>query len=173
MKRALIAIAVLVSSLLGQAASAHVLVTDDTKAKGAILHIIPDDDPVAGESATLFFDTQDKLLNGNNTKVTLTVRQPDEEKKSLAMTVAGTLATVDYVFPVQGVYNLTFLAESNDKSYTFEWSQRVSRGVMGSALDVPRYTWAEMLVVSACVGLILLVIIAFNRRKVIAKQSVF
>lgn len=173
MKRALIAIAVLVCCLFGQTTSAHVLVTDDTKTNGAILHIIPDDDPVAGESATLFFDTQDKLLNADNTKVTLTVQRPDEEKKSVAMTVAGTLATVDYVFPVQGVYNLTFLAESNGKSYTFEWSQRVSRGVMGSALDRPHYAWAEMLVVGAGVSFALLIIIAINRRKAIAEQSIF
>jgi methionine-rich copper-binding protein CopC len=163
----LIACCVIVPS---QTSFAHVLITDEMKTKGAILHIIPDDDPVAGEQSTLYFDTQDQLSNTKST-VELTIQSESIEDQKMNMKVDGSLATATYTFPTQGVYNLTFTVSSGEQSSIFKQSQRVSRGVSTSPLEKPTYPWAEILVLASGIGFAVLAIIAFNRRKDIAKHS--
>lgn len=53
-------VGVLTIMSFSQKAYAHVLVSDESNTVGAVLHITPDDDPIAGESAHIFFDVQDK-----------------------------------------------------------------------------------------------------------------
>jgi hypothetical protein len=158
--------------ICSQPVSAHVLVTDDTKTKGAILHIIPDDDPAAGEEATFYFDTQDNLLDANSS-VKLTVKNTTGTIQAVDTKIDGSLVTAQYIFPTQGVYELTFIATSNDKKYTFTQSQRVSRGVSVGALNQPTHTWAEVMLLTSGIGFMLLLIFAFNKRKDIAKRSTF
>lgn len=169
MKMIIGAVLALLTCLLAvETASAHVLITDTTNMKGAILHIVPDDDPIAGETATLYFDTQDGLLD--EAEVFLTINS-DDDKTNVPINVSGSLVTADYIFPAQGVYDVVYLIKKADAEYTFEQSQRVTRGVLGSALDEPSYAWAQILGISSGVGLAALAIVAFNRRKEIANQS--
>lgn len=157
--------------LLFQPVSAHVLVTDTTKSKGAIIHIIPDDDPIAGQASTLYFDMQDQLAKATDVSVQLVVTDSDGTRATVPMKVSGSLAYAEYTFPAQGVYQLRFAAATGDKTYVFEHSQRVSRGTLKSALDQPSYPWAEMLSIGSGVGIVVTAIVAFNRRRLIAKQS--
>lgn len=151
--------------------SAHVLITDTTQSHGAILHIIPDDDPIAGQESTLYFDTQARLLGGNENTSSLTITDQSGEQVVIATAIDGTLITAAYTFPAQGVYQLTFTVRSAGKTYTFEHSQRVSRGTVGSALDTPSYVWAEALGIVSTLGLTGLVLIIIRHRKRIAQQS--
>jgi len=161
-------VAIVVAALYGQSASAHVLITDTTNTKGAILHITPDDDPIAGDAATLYFDMQ-----GAGEAVSMTITDAAGVVETSTAKVNGSLATSTYTFPAQGVYRLTFTEKVNDKKYTFVHSQRVSRGVTASALDTPLYPWAELLLIASGVAFAVLVIVAFNRRKTIARHSTF
>lgn len=153
-------------------ASAHVLITDTTKAQGAILHIIPDDDPIAGQKATLYFDAQNQVVQKDST-VAVAIKDAGGQQDEVEARIDGSLVTADYTFPAQGAYELTFTIKTDSKTYAFTQSQRVSRGVAASALDKPTYPWAEMLLLASGISLVLLGVMAFNRRKGIAKQSTF
>jgi hypothetical protein len=152
-------------------ASAHVFVMDDTMTSGAILHISPDDDPIAGEKSTIYFDTQDKILGEKNTAFSLRVIGVDGKISQVDTKKDGTLVTAQYIFPTQGVYTIAFATTSRGKSYIFEHVQRVSRGASTSALDRPVHTWAEISLISAVVLFSVLCIVGIARRKDIAAQS--
>lgn len=171
MRYLLIGLAVLLAAVSSQPAHAHTLIADDSKTKGAILHLTPDDDPIAGQPSTLFFDVQNTATD-TDAVVTLTVKK-DGEQAEVQAKLDGSLATFDYTFPSQGVYSLVFSVPSSDRTYTFTVDWRVSRGVVASALDTPRHTWAEMALLASGVGLALLVVTMLGRWRYIWRQSTF
>lgn len=150
---------------------AHILLTDTTGTKGAVLHMNPDDNPIAGQESTLFFDIQ-RTAQNEKTTVTLTVNG-DGTHEEISSSVDGSLATLRYTFPKQGVYELVFLVTSGKDAYTFSQSWRVSRGVAKSALDTPYYAWAEVLLLASGLAFTILLIIAVNRRAAIRLHSTF
>ncbi len=151
---------------------AHVLITDETKTKGAVLHIIPDDDPVAGEEAALYLDTQEKLSDAGNS-VTLSITEASGNQENVETKVDGTLATANYTFPTQGVYDLQFTVVSAGNTYIFKQSQRISNGITDNPLNRQTYVWAEILLITSGIGFALLVIMAINHRRELAKSSIF
>ena len=171
---ALVAVAILaiIAFTNSPRAYAHVLIHDTGGANGAILHIVPDDDPIAGKKATLFFDMQARA--GKDTKVNLTIRREGaDEAVPVKTSLDGSLATADFIFPSQGVYYLEYEVKSANTVSLFKQSTRVSRGTVVGAVNKPRHGWAEGLLV-ACAGIIAaLAVVAFNRRHDIAKQSRF
>jgi len=174
MKKLLIGIALGICCVFipAQSSSAHVLITDETKSKGAILHIIPDDDPIAGEESTLYFDTQEQLSDSGN-MVNFSVKNGSDETQNVETKLEGSLATARYTFPTQGIYTLVFTVTASGNTYTFTQTQRVSRGVSTNALEKTTYGWAEVLIITSSVGFALLIILAINRREAIAKHSTF
>ncbi len=174
MKKLIIGVLIFACCVLipSQASYAHVLITDETKTKGAILHIIPDDDPIAGEESTLYFDTQNQLSESDSS-VKLVIKNNAMEEQAIEMKVDGSLATANYTFPSQGIYNLTFTIKSNNQSYVFNQTQRVSRGISNSPLSKPTYAWAEILLIASGMSFAVLGIIFINRRNDIAKHSTF
>lgn len=146
--------------------SAHILITDTTSTKGAILHINPDDDPVAGKTASLFFDLQGQDITAAN----LIIRD-ESSGKVVPLDIDGTLVAAEYVFPAQGVYEIEFTVQSADSIYTFVSSQRISRGLATGEVTVPNHAWAEILLLTSGLGLIVLIIVALNRREAIKLQS--
>lgn len=150
--------------------SAHVLVTDETNTNGAILHINPDDDPIAGEQATLYFDAQNQLIKPDSS-VVLTIKDADGNEQVVETEISSSLVTANFIFPRQGVYDISYVLINNGNTYIFKKSQRVSRGVTGGASFNQTYAWAEALLVLSGVSFVLLLILAFNRRKEIAEQS--
>lgn len=176
MKRAafiVVSLAVLIGGSLAIAstASAHVLLTDTTGSVGAILHIMPDDDPVAGESSDIYFDRQGAASKAAEVKLTVTSSEGDVSEVRLDTT--NSLSTGEYTFPAQGVYELAFTSKGESGTYVFQQSQRVSRGVMVSGAATQQHIWAEALMVGSVVGFFALLVIMFNRRKQIAQQSTF
>lgn len=150
-------------------ASAHVLITDETNTKGAILHIIPDDDPVAGEQATLYFDMQNQLSGEDS--VMLTIYNSASEKAEIETKTDGSLVTANFTFPSQGVYEIEYVVSTSRETYIFKQTQRVSRGISGATAGKQTYAWAEMLLVASVISFAFLMIVAFNRRKDITRQS--
>jgi hypothetical protein len=155
-------------------ARAHVLITDTAKQVGAILHVQPDDDPIAGESSNLFFDIQSEALATGNYTAILTIRDDKGQRSDVPAKIAGNTITAVYTFASQGVYRMELVTKTNDTKgtgRTFDYVQRVSRGVEASPLQQPQYDWAELLMVGAVVAAIVLVILAVNNRKAIATSS--
>lgn len=154
-------------------AQAHVLITDTAKTKGAVLHITPDDDPIAGEPAVFFFDMQGQEIPYGEGDVSLAVTDAEGAAAEVEVSVSGTLATAEYVFPAQGAYKLVFTVASGGRDYTFEHSQRVSRGMINSTQNNSSYAWAEAALLFSILGILVLAIIVVNRREGIAAQSRF
>jgi hypothetical protein len=154
-------------------AKAHVLIRDDSKQIGAILHVYPDDDPVAGEYATLLYDIQLPSDMPDNLYAKLQITEPDGSATIRPIKLSNNSGGLNYTFPVQGAYPLKLSIETTDKTYTFNYTQRVTRGAAASALDRPRFAWAEATLVACGTMLLLLLIIGLNRRHEIVEQSKF
>ena len=174
MRYFLASMAIVVAALLAAPTTqAHVLITDQTGERGAILHIVPDDDPIAGKTATLFFDTQHNLLDATSTATVSIHQEGSDQATQLATKIDGPLITANFVFPRQGVYQLRYTIHSSAGSLVFEHTARVSRGIAVGTLDRPRHTWAEGVLFGCSALLACLGILAWNRRKDIARQSTF
>lgn len=172
MKKLLIAVAaLLIAATYPQAAHAHTLIMDDNKTVGAMLHINPDDNPIAGQPSLLFLDTQNTPTN-KNTIATLTILG-DNTQNSVQAIVSDSTAIFEYTFPSQGVYTLEFSIPSAQQTYTFTLDWRVSRGTISSALDAPRHPWAEIALLASGIGIALLATIMLGRWQQIRKQSTF
>lgn len=168
MKKLLIVIAMLASTVVfASRAEAHVLITDEDGNRGAILHIIPDDDPIAGEPSQLYFDMQS---NGQS-EVRLVVTDEEGKQTNVPTKADGALVTATYTFPVQGMYLLKYTVASDGKTHHYEHTQRVSRGETNSVLERPTFLWAQALLVLSIVGIVMLLIVAFNKRHEILAQS--
>lgn len=155
-----------------QVAQAHVLIRDEAKLIGAVLHITPDDDPVAGQPANLFFDLQ-KVTGGQAYAAKLQIRDSAGRQDEVPVSINKGSASARYIFPVQDTYSLKLTITAKGRPYVFEYTQRVSRGTVGSALDRPTYLWAEAALIASICTFALLMIVAFNRRKTIAVNSRF
>jgi hypothetical protein len=174
----LLVLAVTVSSrsLVG----AHVLIRDSTRSVGAILHITPDDDPVAGKDTTIFFDIQQQENADAGYYFELLLYDPDGFTSDVPVTGSGSSATAVYAFPKQGLYNLRLQAmpkSSGTAPLVFTYAQRVSRGVTeesASAAGSRQYLkWADPVLIGSIAGFLALGILAFNRRADIVQYSKF
>lgn len=164
--------AVATATLFSLPAHAHVMVRDTTGSAGAILHIVPDDDPIAGKQATLYLDMQQNIEGTSTVALTIANDQTGDEI-SIETNRDKSLVTAKYTFPSQGIYHLRYQVISTTNTYVFEETTRVSRGVATSPQILPRYTWAEALLFVCAVLFAIAFIVAFNRRKLIAKHSTF
>lgn len=155
-----------------QVASAHVLIKSTNNQSAAILHVIPDDDPIAGQEASLSLDTEGGVLQSGAT-VTLVVTDASGQVEQVATQTKGSLVSSVYVFPTQGVYSLKYsISTTTDTSYQFVHDIRVSRGVQGGAVTVQRYPWAEALLIAMVILFVVLAVIGWNNRKSIYNSSV-
>lgn len=169
MKRLIAAtLAVILTGTLSQPVSAHVVVANDSNTQSAILHIIPDDEPVSGKKATINFIFQDHALQGAES-VTLLIKGESSEMRP-PVKIEGNQAMAEVVFNQAGVYalDLTVVSPGSAESH-FRYTQRVSAGD-GSHWIAP--SWAEPLFIASTLLLVGLAIIAFNFRKKISQQSV-
>jgi hypothetical protein len=153
---------------------AHVLIRDDNTGVGAILHITPDDDPVAGQKAQLFFDIQDKNAVFRVPYSAYQLFVTDENGVQAAIQIQNTDNTLaaDYVFPARGAYKLTLTSGNYLKAnkVQIDYSLRVSRGVGSDS--VSRSTiWPQLGVVASLASVAVLMTIGFNNRKDIWRKS--
>lgn len=149
---------------------AHVLVADDSNTKAAIIHIMPDDDAVAGVETTIYFDTQEGLLRPTS-QVSMSMAQAGESSKPVAVSVKNSLITASVIFQTRDVYTLTYTIDTEGDQTVFVHTLRVSKGSGVSNQAGERHVWAEGLLVASGVLVIGLGVVAFNRRRSIARLS--
>ncbi len=174
-KKWLLALLIVLAVLTPQAASAHVVITDARHEVGAVLHINPDDDPVAGEPSSIFFDVRMAVLPSNPHLVNLKVTNSAGESTYVPTSVDGTKVAGAYSFPSQGVYQINLIIDTGrsgtgdqPRYLSFVQSQRVSRGVISNPLDTPQFVWAEvLLIVSGGALAILIVMFVTDHRRII------
>lgn len=145
-KAALFLIISLINILIPASAYAHQLKTDH--AIGAVMHINPDDDPIAGKESSFFFefkDTQNKftpaecfctfsVLHDGNTIVT---HELFPSGSSLQSSNAGTV----YTFPEKGVYVVRVAGTPRTsgafQAFQLDYPIRVARSVNTSDNQQP------------------------------------
>lgn len=155
-------------------ASAHELVVDTAGNKGAILHIDPSDNPIAGQKSTLFLAIRD-LPDAAAAKGVLMVRSQRGTTQLVSTKFHGSMAYVDYTFPDQGLYHLSFVIKSGAQTYTFNEDEQVARGVAipGAATKVRTDNWARALFVVSLLLIAAVCIMAWVRRTSIARRSTY
>lgn len=98
--------------LLPQVVQAHFLKTDGSI--GAVLHIDPDDDPIAGKSSTFYFDVKDET---NKFSITtcgcqVKIQQNNQDVYSQPVTQSGAESVSgSFLFPSQGVYQVSLVGQ--------------------------------------------------------------
>lgn len=177
-KKLIIFLAIVLAPLwLHGTAKAHVLVPDTSHKVGAVLHVDPDDDPVAGQPSTLIFDIQQLKLSDYTASLTIT--ESGQAPASVPAAVSGSAITASYTFPMQDRYlaDLTLTPKAGSPAtvhkYTFQAAQRVARGTVGSALDRPSFAWAETTLAVCGAFALVLGIIGVNRRRDIIAHAVW
>lgn len=166
------AIVLSMSLIVSQQVFAHVLIHSNDKNAAAILHVIPDDDPIAGEPASLMLDTQSGVV-GEGSTITLTINDTSTQtEETITTSIDGSLVSAKYIFPSQGVYHLRYVITSGADETEFEQEIRVSRGV-GATTESQQYVWAEALLFIVSVLFVVLSIVGWNNRHDIFKSSTF
>lgn len=158
----------LVLLILPARASAHVLISDTSRQVGAVLHITPDDDPVAGEPSGLFFDIQNTDVTHDKYSFSLTVTDAEGTQTTVPISINGTTVSASHVFPFQAAYTITLKAEPSDmskKTLYFEQAQRVSRGIINETSPTPTHAWAEIGIVAGVCSLLVIGVIGYNKQR--------
>ncbi len=115
---------------------AHVL--ESNGSVGAVLHITPEDDPIAGEQSGFFFEFKDKenKFNPKDCDCNIYILQNGKEIYSSNLFQGNTDPSLDnaslfYTFPKKDVYKIKIIGSpiSKDKfqKFTLEYDIRVSR----------------------------------------------
>lgn len=134
----LIGLVIVISTgILAAPVSAHILADDGNI--GAILHIDPDDDPIAGQQAGFFFEFKDKQNKFDPTHCDCTF-QITENSKTISsqplfansQTPSLDNASVFFTFPERNVYLVQVVGKpytaGEFKPFTLTWNIRVDRG---------------------------------------------
>lgn len=156
---------------LSRPAAAHTMLKDSIAGAGAILHVNPDDDPVAGEKTSFLFDIQNANLTEQST-ATLMIMDDQQRETNVPARVQGDAVAADYIFPQQGLYTLMLSTQQGgQQTHEFMDSLRVSRGVINGATvrDSPLWAWAGLL--GTVIAATVVATAAFMRRKTIGMQS--
>jgi len=179
MKRIIASFALAILVLLSaQPVSAHVFFTgsNSSVSSGVIMHVTPDDDPIAGAEARFYFDIQNQSINTDDYIFKLNITNSKGISEPAATFPAGkNSVTAKYVFPLRGAYTISLQATPVPTSpvvikepIDFTYNQQVSRGIAASALDQPRYPWAELgMILTLTVSAVSVVLIITRCRHII------
>lgn len=154
-------------------AQAHMFSKDTMAGSGSVLHITPDDDPIAGEQASLVFDIKDLSAAGKQAVAKLTITDDQNKEAIVPAHVRDNTVAAEYTFPRQGLYKIALSIEQDDiQTHHFAQSQRVNRGIISSVtvMNSPPL-WAVVGATSAGVAAMGVVFAAFIRRKAINNYS--
>jgi hypothetical protein len=116
-------------------ASAHILTTDQNI--GAVIHIDPEDDPIANSPSIITFDIKDKEGNFTfeNCDCTVKVIKQGEELEMLPLT----RETLTYTFPEKNIYTLILTGSPKEKNtfqkFSLSYDVRVERSANTSATE--------------------------------------
>ena len=124
--------------LTPELASAHILKASGSV--GAVLHIAPDDDPVAGQQSDFFLQFKDKknAFVPENCDCIVSIKQEGREVFSQPLFQNNDVPTLDnarftFTFPQKAVYNLTIEGKPKEigafQPFTLSYDIRVAREV--------------------------------------------
>jgi|GEM_PF-785460 len=128
---------------LAPLASAHVLETDGSI--GAIMHVDPDDDPIAGQPAKFYFEFKDKdnKFSFQNCDCSATITRNTQQVFSAPLPPDG----FSYTFPERDVYVLDITGQPKQagqfQSFRLEYTLRISRTAPANSQGSGSLPWGE------------------------------
>ena len=136
MKKIIILTGLFFAFFLPPQASAHVLETDGNI--GAVIHIDPDDDPIAGEQTGFFFEFKDKQnkFNSQHCECRFTILEGGRELYAQPLfrdntSPSLTSASVYYTFPLKNIYKIQLTGKptipDTFQPFTLTYDIRVER----------------------------------------------
>lgn len=176
MKKVAIFLLILVFLFAPKKTFAHFLLTDGTI--GAVLHIDPDDDPIAGGQASFFFDFKDKsnkfTLNQCTCQFTLLENGKEITSQPLiSVPNTTTTANASFTFPKQDIYKVKVtgqpLAKGEFAPFTLTYALRVTRTI--STLPPTENFFSKHLVQIVGIGFIALFLIFASIKQSIIYRS--
>lgn len=159
-------------------AEAHMLKTDGDI--GAVIHVDPDDNPIAGEQSQLYFDVKDKTgkLSPKNCECTVHILQGDRTLTSIPLyrdssQVNREHAVATYVFKTRGIYTILLEGkpqhENDFQPFVLSYDIRVERESQSEEKDSSerdhKKNIIDQAVPYAIVSLIAVILITYLYRK--------
>jgi hypothetical protein len=154
-------------------ASAHVVVPDTTGKTGAIFHVTPDDDPIAGATTGLYYELDPSSNLQTATATLLITSASGGISETVPATLKGQTVSASFDFPVRDLYYLSLSVVPADHSLpalTFNSSQRITHS-SGANPEVVVPIWAKLGILASVWSLTLLFLTAIRRRRAIIKKS--
>ncbi len=127
MKKLLITIFTAAYFFFPSLALAHTLQTSGSV--GAIIHIDPEDDPIIGKPASIYFDLKDtsNKFSIENCTCFLTISLGNSQKLNVPLEHSGN----QFTFPERGLYTITLSGSPKDTSsfspFTLSWDFRITK----------------------------------------------
>ncbi len=151
------------------AVSAHVLETQGSL--GAVLHIDPDDSPIAGEPSGIFFEFKDKAnrFKLENCNCHLIIERANSKIYDQVFTTAS---GGSFTFPAQDVYSVKAVGSPKTgnvfEPFELSYSIRVERGLTDAAVSGPS---PKKTVPILIIGIVLLFGSLFAVRYLVIKRN--
>jgi len=172
-KKAALVVSVIAIGFLPSLSFAHTLKTHSTV--GALFHVDPNDQPIAGMPATIYIELQDKsnLLTTDNCNCKLVISMLDKEVFAAPIFQPGSasLATkTAFTFPEAGVYTVSLEGEPTDGIEPFDLDYEVevkanNNPSNGSEPETGHTSHAGHYIIFAAGGIVLLAYLWFSRKK--------
>lgn len=140
---------------------------------GAVLHVTPDDDPVAGELSGLVFDIQDQSVTNKTYSFALQIIDLSGNSQIIPISINNSVISASHIFPAQGLYRIELRGDpvnTAEQPLTFTHSQLISRGSILTHRPSPKFALAEIGLVTSSCGLAVLGILFWNNRVFIRKS---
>ncbi len=127
MKKILVTIITAAYFFTPTVAFAHTLQTSGPI--GAIIHLDPEDDPVIGQTASIYFDIKDTTnkFSIENCSCFVTIRQGESQKLNAPLQHSGN----QFTFTERGLYTITLSGSPKDSisfsPFTLSWDFRITK----------------------------------------------
>lgn len=155
-----------------RSAEAHMLLKDTASKTGTILHVTPDDDPIAGEQSSLIFDIQDAPPGTGTVTAELIIIDEQDRSTNVPAHAQENTVKAAYTFPRQGLYTLILsMRQDGKETNRFMESQRVSRGMINNATAHGAPLWAGTGLLCTVIAAIAVAAVAISRRSSIKTFS--
>lgn len=157
----------LISLSITHKTQAHTLIPSENGANSVMIHVTPEDDPIAGEPSTFLLTLTDPLDASYETATVKVSSLETKYEKLLTAKIDGRLVSAEYVFPTQGLYRVELNIPSRNlsSSLVFVYTVQVERGVKANANEkrvMPKYIKGILIIGNAL--LFVVVLAAFGRK---------
>ena len=168
-KQLLILALILFSLAIRPAPAVRETIVSTDGSAAVLLYFSPDPEPIAHKTVEINLDLQ-KVINLQDKAVSLVIEDNvGGIKEVVPLSIKDRTATGFFVFPIRGIYRLTFtvIKEEASEGITFISDRRVLRGVHGADSRPSAPFWAKAGLVMSVWVLLVVVVLGINHKKVI------